>query len=80
MKTVGAYAAKAHFSELLREVEQGETVVVTRHGVPVAHITPVGKNRADIAAAIEELHRYRRDRRPTLNGITLRELIEEGRV
>lgn len=80
MKTVGAYEARVRFGQLLTEVERGETVVVTRRGVPIAHIIPIGKNRADIAAAIEELHRYRRARRPTLNGITLRELIEEGRT
>jgi len=36
MKTVGAYEAKTRFGELLREVENGETIIVTRHGLPVA--------------------------------------------
>lgn len=30
--------AKAHFAELLKAVEAGETVVVTRHGKPIARI------------------------------------------
>jgi prevent-host-death family protein len=79
MKSVGAYEAKTRFSELLTEVEQGETIEVCRHGVPIARITPIGRNRADVAAAIQEIHRYRRERRLTLGGATIRELIEEGR-
>ena len=79
MKTVGAYEAKTRFSELLKEVESGETVIVTRHGQPVARLMPMDRGADDAAAAIEELHRYRRERRPTLGGISIRELIEEGR-
>jgi prevent-host-death family protein len=33
--------AKAKFSELLDRVESGETVVITRHGRPVARLTAV---------------------------------------
>lgn len=28
-------------AKIIREVEQGETFVVTRHGVPVARVSPV---------------------------------------
>ena len=79
MKSVGAYEAKTRFAELLREVENGETIIVTRHGLPIARLSPMEKEADDAAAAIEELHRYRREHRPTLEGITIRELIEEGR-
>lgn len=79
MKSVGAYEAKTRFAELLREVENGETIIVTRHGSPIARLGPMEKEADDAAAAIEELHRYRREHRPTLGGITIRELIEEGR-
>jgi prevent-host-death family protein len=80
MKSVGAYEAKTRFAELLREVENGETIIVTRHGLPIARLSPMEKEADDAAAAIEELHRYRREHRPTLGGTTLRELIEERRV
>ncbi len=80
MKTVGAYEAKTHFSELLKQVEGGETITITRHGVAVALITPIGTNEDDVRAALEDLRRFREERRPTLDGITIRELIEEGRV
>jgi prevent-host-death family protein len=79
MKTVGAYEAKTRFGELLREVENGETIIVTRHGFPVAWLSPMAKEADDVAVAMEEIPRFRREHRPTLGGITLRELIEEGR-
>ena len=80
MRTVGAYEAKTRFGELLREVENGETIIVIRHGQPVARLSPMDRETDDAAAAIEEIHRFRRENRPTLGGITLRELIEEGRM
>jgi prevent-host-death family protein len=38
MRLVPAAEAKAGFSELLDSVASGETVVITRHGKPVAEI------------------------------------------
>ena len=36
---VGAFDAKTHFSELLRKIEKGITVTVTKNGRPVATLT-----------------------------------------
>jgi prevent-host-death family protein len=33
--------AKAHLLDLVRRVEAGEEVVLTRHGTPVVRLTPV---------------------------------------
>jgi prevent-host-death family protein len=41
MKTVGVFEAKTHFSALIERVQAGDTVLVTKHGVPVARIVPV---------------------------------------
>jgi prevent-host-death family protein len=41
MVTVTLVEAKAHLSELLDKVEAGEQVVITRHGKPVANISPM---------------------------------------
>ena len=41
MYKMQATEAKARFAELLRIVERGETVMVTRHGRVVAHMVPV---------------------------------------
>jgi prevent-host-death family protein len=38
MVTVNLANAKAHLSELLDKVADGEAVVITRHGRPVAHL------------------------------------------
>jgi len=40
-KAVSAADANRRFSELLRTVQKGRSVVVTNHGKPVARITPV---------------------------------------
>ena len=42
MKTISAADANRHFSKLLREVKEGETVIVTSRGEPVARIEPIG--------------------------------------
>ena len=40
MTTVGIADAKNMLPELIRAVEAGEQVVITRHGVPVAQLAP----------------------------------------
>ena len=42
-KEVAAADAYRWFSELLRTVKTGQSIVVTRHGMPVAKITPQRK-------------------------------------
>jgi prevent-host-death family protein len=48
MVTVSLVAAKAHLSELLDKVEGGETVVITRHGKPVANMTAASQKKLPI--------------------------------
>lgn len=67
MRTVGAFEAKTHLSRLLDEVAQGETITITKHGVPVAVLAPPpGARRPDVAAAIEDWRRYREEHNITL--------------
>ena len=40
MRSIQSAEAKARFSSLLDEVERGETIVITRHGKPIARIVP----------------------------------------
>ena len=78
MTEVGAFEAKTHLSRLLDQVERGETIVITRHGRPVARLTPVGGlSRDDRRDAIAQLKELRKGQ--TLGGLSLRELIDEGR-
>jgi prevent-host-death family protein len=40
MKSVKSSDAKARFSELLDDVERGDTIVITRHGKVIARMIP----------------------------------------
>jgi prevent-host-death family protein len=78
MKTVGSYEAKTHLPKLLKSVAGGETITITKHGVPVAVLIPAdGGKRRDAREVIEEIKRLRKGRK--LRGISIRALIEEGR-
>ncbi len=60
MREVEATEAKARFAELLRVVEGGETIAITRHGRPVVHMVPApAQNRASRLEAIERFRRLR---------------------
>jgi prevent-host-death family protein len=43
MTNVGVYQARTHFYELLRNVAEGEQTIITRHGIPVAKLVPIGE-------------------------------------
>jgi len=46
MKTIAFTEFRKHASELVTEVEDGETLLLIRHGRPVAEISPVAGNGA----------------------------------
>lgn len=79
MLTVGSFEAKTKLSELIKKASTGEEVIITKHGVPVARLSPYreGPKKKDIAAAVEELKRERE--KNSLDGTNLKDLIEEGR-
>lgn len=58
MREVGAFEAKNNFGNLLNAVEQGEEIVITRHGKPVARLVP-NEGRIDSSEAIAALQRIR---------------------
>jgi len=78
MKTVGAYAAKTHLPRLLDEVARGERITITKHGRPVALLVPPAPvTGADADALLRWMREFRKGNR--LRGLTIRELIDEGR-
>lgn len=78
MKTIGAYEAKTHLPRLLDEVEKGERITITKHGRPVAVLVPPDAAPApDIDELMERMRRFRTGNR--LRGVSIRELIDEGR-
>jgi prevent-host-death family protein len=61
MRRVQASEAKTHLPQLLDEVERGQTLIITRHGRPIARIVPepdLRKEQSEKAiAAITQLRR-----------------------
>jgi len=78
MNSVGAFEAKTHLAALLERVARGETIQITRRGVPIAKLVPAGQpdkpNRRKIAEEIRQLRKG-----VTLGRLRLRDLIDEGR-
>jgi len=78
METVGAYEAKTHLPKLLERVLKGECITITKHGVPVAVLQPADPEKtADTKSIIAELRKLRD--KHTLDGLSIREMIKEGR-
>jgi prevent-host-death family protein len=64
--------AKARLPQFLDEVERGETIIITRHGRPVAHLVPAPQHDRDrIRRALEGITALRR----TTPRVTLKELL-----
>ncbi|MYH49816.1 MAG: type II toxin-antitoxin system prevent-host-death family antitoxin [Gammaproteobacteria bacterium] len=60
MREIQATEAKTRLAELLRMVERGETVAITRHGKAVAHLVPaVAQARANRDEAVERFRQRR---------------------
>jgi len=77
MIEVGAFDAKTHLSSLLDKVTQGEEVLITRRGLPVARLVPAGRmERARTVSAIEELRALRSGLK--LCGLDWKALRDEG--
>ena len=78
METIGAYEAKTHISQILDRVAGGEKITIARHGVPVAVLHPATHaKQTPTRAVIEQLRDFRKGQ--SLGGLSLRDLIEEGR-
>jgi prevent-host-death family protein len=79
MREIGAFEAKNRLGHLLDLVEQGEEVVITRHGKAVARLVPpkTGFSRAEAREAVQRIREMSRG--ITLGGLRLKDLIDEGR-
>lgn len=79
MQTIGVYEAKTHLGQLLVAVARGETITITKHGVPVAMLVPPPETvRPDVDAVIDAWLEARKG--ITLgDDLSIREMIEEGR-
>ena len=83
MDEIGILEARNNFSALVERAENGEDVVITRHGKPVAKLVAAEPEddetrRKRAREAIEAIWEMRKQVKP-LGDITIKELIEEGR-
>lgn len=76
MSTISAYDAKTHLSEFLQRAHDGETFTITRHGQPVALLTPAS-GAETTKSVIDQLRALRSEM--ALGGLSARELVDEGR-
>ena len=79
MKTVGAFdATKTRFSELLRLVEEGEEILIQKHGHDVARLVSVrDRELSPLSLTISRIKDFRKGKK--LNSICWREMRDEGR-
>jgi prevent-host-death family protein len=79
VREVQASDAKARLAELLDQVERGETIVITRHGKPIARLVPDEEaRRADALRAMAEIKEMRKH----VGRATIEEILawrDEGR-
>lgn len=77
MESVGAYEAKTHLPRLLEAVAAGKSVIITKHGVPVAQLVPARRRGPQPGEVITLLRQARKG--VTLGGLPVADLISEGR-
>ena len=77
MRKVGLFEARQKLSELVEQAAAGERIGITRRGKLVALIVPA-KSQPSLAVVFKKLEGVRR-RVQHFKGVSVRELIEEGR-
>jgi len=78
MKTVGTFEEKTHLNQLLKRVSKGETIRITRRGIPVAKLVPSEEGEPkDLKKVVREIRDIRKG--ASLGNSTIGELIDEGR-
>jgi len=79
MREVALFEAKNKLSGLLNQVASGEEFLITRHGKPVARLAPITPtfDRAKARQAANAL--LEASRGLSLGGLSIKELVNEGR-
>ena len=75
--SIGVFTVKNQFTELLRQVQSGEVVHITRHGTPIATLSPYKPQKKEVSHAIQALAKL--SSQISLRGINVKGLIEAGR-
>jgi prevent-host-death family protein len=78
MRNVGLFEAKQKLSELVQRASEGEKIGITRRGKLAAIISPA-RDQKSLEEAFAAIERIRRRVKPLPKGMTVKDLIEEGR-
>ena len=78
MIEVGTFEAKTHLSALLEKVSQGQEVLITKRGEPIARLVPAQRSdRTQVAATIDSVFEFRKGMK--LDGLDWKALRDTGR-
>jgi prevent-host-death family protein len=78
MKNVGLFEAKQKLSELVERASEGERIGITRRGKLAAFLVPA-RSEVSLKEAFEQIDRVRMRTKALPKGVTIKDLIEEGR-
>jgi prevent-host-death family protein len=79
MRTIGLFEAKQKLSELVERASEGEQIGITRRGKLAAIIVPARTN-ISLKEAFADIERIRKRVKRPPKGVTIKNLIEEGRT
>jgi prevent-host-death family protein len=79
MENIGIGEARRHFSELVERASSGQKIGITRHGNLVAMIIPAPPQES-LEQIFRNLDEIRKGSKKLPKGVTVKNLIEEGRV
>lgn len=81
MRKVGLFEAKQKLSELVERASRGERIGITRRGKLEAELVPAHEKSdlRDIKEIFASIEKIRRKAKPLPAGVTVKDLIEEGR-
>ena len=78
MKSIGLFEAKQKLSELVDRASAGERIGITRRGKLAAVLAPAQTN-VDLREVFGRIEEIRKSVKPLPKGMTVKDLIEEGR-
>jgi len=78
MRKVGLFEAKQKLSELVERAGRGEEIGITKRGTLAAVIGPA-PGHDQLEEILDGMERIRKRAKP-LRGVTIKDLIEEGRM
>lgn len=75
MKNFGVYEAKNRLTELLQQVADGDSFIITKHGKPIASVQPYRPEQCKVSEGLAVL-RALGD--VNLKGVNLNALLKDG--